>query len=257
MKTNQQVENGDTTDDIMSLKRMLSKEEWVNEAKQIPIEDLETHEQALLIKCINQQEVTDEEINELEALLARYRDTLIEVQPEQTVQAVKDNIQHIHDCDTFLEKLEQVRQEEITTIPFNMPTKEGTLSVMLDVYPLTDSTILFDPNSHFAPFMNQTEETLLDNDVNPYTLEDKQVREQVRKQAQDVLEDELNLDMMIELLSQQTCIHGQQRNPEKMEQIYTAMPKVYVAALITRVQPIILEPVYNIDMDGVFQEISH
>lgn len=254
--TNQNIETGDTVDDMMSLKRMLSQEEWANEARQIPIEELPVDEQAILIKCINHNDLTDDELNKLEEILGRYRETLAEVQPEETVQAVKDNIQHIHDCDTFLEKLEQVRREEIQTIPFNLPTSEGTISVELDVYPITDSTILFDPNSHFAPFMEQNEEALLEQDVNPYTLEDKQVREQVRQQAQEVLNDEISFDMMIELLSHQTCLHGEERNPEKMEQIYRAMPSVYVAALTTRIQPLILEPVYSVDMDEVFQEIS-
>lgn len=255
--TKQIVEKGDTVDDMTSLKRMLAEEEWAVEARQIPLEDLPTGEQAVLIKCINHHDLTDEELDQLEEILGRYRDTLSEVQPEETVQAIKDNIQHIHDCDTFLEKLEQVRTEQITTIPFNIPTSNGTISVELDVYPITDSTILFDPNSHFAAITEQTEETLLDQDINPYTLEDKQVREKVRQEAQDVLDDEISYDMMIELLSYQTCIHGEERNPDKMQKIYKAMPAVYVAALTTRVQPLILEPVYNVDMDGMFQEISH
>ena len=255
--TDEMIQKGDALDDTMSLKRILSTKEWINEARQIPLENLPTHEQALLIRCINKEPLNDEELNQLEAILGRYRETLSNEQPEETIQTIKDNIQHIHDCDTFLEKLEQARTETITTIPFNIPTKHGTLSTQLDIYPITDSTILFDPNSHFAPFMDQTEETITEAlDEGKLGIEDLQVREKIHRETREVMNDEISYDMMIELLANQTSIHGEPRNPEKMEKIYRTMESVYVAALMTRIQPLILEPVYNVDMDNVFQEIS-
>ena len=252
------IEKGDTTEDTMSLKRVLSQKEWIEEARQIPLEQLPLAEQALLIRCINKDTLSDEDLNKIEEILGRYREALVDAQPEETIQAVRDNIQHIHDCDTLLEKIEQVRNEAITTVPFNIPTKEGQISMELDVYPITDSTILFDPNSHFAPFMRQQEEDIIDAVADgDLTVEDLQVRSKVAEQTRDIMNDEISYDMMIELLANQTCLHGEERDPEKMEKIYRAMPSVYVAALTTRVQPLILDAAYNLDMDAVFQAVGH
>jgi len=251
-------EEGDTLKDMTSLKRMLAQEEWVDEARQLPLEDLDAQEQIVVIKCINQDELTDDELDQLEAILGRYRESIREQKPEQTVQAVRDNIQHIKDCDTLLSELEKVRQEEITTIPMKIPKKDGAIKVLIDVYPITDSSILFDPNSHFAPFMDQTEEIINNQLPENTSIEDKQVQEEIRKQSREIIENETdNIELIIELLSQQTSLHEQPRNPEKMEQIYRAMPLVYLAALINKIQPLIIEPVYNVDMDQVFQETSN
>ena len=251
-------EEGDTLKDMTSLKRMLAQEEWVDEARQLPLEDLDAQEQIVAIKCINQDELTDDELDQLEAILGRYRESIREQKPEQTVQAVRDNIQHIKDCDTLLSELEKVRQEEITTIPMKIPKKDGAIKVLIDVYPITDSSILFDPNSHFAPFMDQTEEIINNQLPENTSIEDKQVQEEIRKQSREIIENETdNIELIIELLSQQTSLHEQPRNPEKMEQIYRAMPLVYLAALINKIQPLIIEPVYNVDMDQVFQETSN
>ena len=247
---------GDTTNDLMSLKRILATSEWVEEAQQLPLEVLENEEREIVIKCINKDELLDCEINRLEEILGRYREAIVEQKPAETVQAVTENIQHIQDCDTLLEKLDEVRSESITTIPFNIPTKTGLVALELDIYPLTDSSLLLDPNSHFVALVNQT----VDNTPSVFeTEEQQQVHEHIQQQSRNVISQtslDEDIETVIELLSNQTSLKGQPRDKQKMEKIYRKLPLFYLAALSQKVQELIVEQVYNDDLDKVFQKIN-
>ena len=68
------------SDTVINLEKQLLKTVWVKEAELIktyvPEEDLTKRQQKLIEKCINKEEFTDKELQDLKILLQKYRNII-------------------------------------------------------------------------------------------------------------------------------------------------------------------------------------
>lgn len=237
------------------IQKELLKKEWIIEARQIPKEALNLGDATIIDKTIKQETLTQDELTRLKELLDQYRPALTKLQPEDTMENLKDNIEIVEDEKEFLRLVSEY--DTIQTLHFNYPVRDKTLHVIFDVYPITDSSAITNVTENLSFFRDLSDKEM---DVYNKTQEGKQltreeliIQSELNKKIQKATQ-ENQKEIMIEFLAMQLKFHGKDTSYEEMKQALGHITLGYLALLFQRVQE--MSNLGNVQVDKVFQEFS-
>ena len=245
---------GDHLDEVDDIKQTLLVTEWPEEAEQIPLDVLTLEEQVILLKCRNKAPLNDDELEQLEQILAKYRPAIRKIKPEEVIETVTENQGLVNDINEFLNISEHFTDVQELKFPFTINNQSFTLH--LDVHPLLDSTAILDLGklSMFSDFT--TDEFILLSKKNrgePLTREEEAITRHMNEKLNKLSEDKVK-DMLLEFLSMQLTFHGQENTYDEMKTALSRLPLAYITALFYQVQN--MTGVTDVKVDEVFQERS-
>ena len=243
--------------EIEEMKQHLLHTTWIEEAKQIPLGAVNEEEQTLLIKCIQEEHFTPEELHDLEQLLGRYRQALQKYEPEETLEAVDKNIELVNTEKSVLEMMRNARQDQ--TITMNYPLSAGEIMQLdLLVYTEIDAEAIDNLQQNLELFADLTTEEM--QTYSDYAHDKAQTREEkiiAERIEQKIMEKgQTNIsgmrDVAIKFLAKQTrLLHDENSTEEGMKEIYSEMKFGYLLALFEKVQGMV--GITQIETDNLFR----
>ena len=241
-------------DPITQLEKELMETEWKDEARQIPLDQINRDERIILTRFINDEQLTQTEIDYLAEVLQRYRPALRKHDPTGTIETVQDNIRVVQSEKQFLEMMDNYQREQ--TITFYYPL--GDIEVRLDlmVSPITDSQAILDIGNNLSMFKDLTEQEL--NIYNktqqnePLTREEQIIADAVQRKVEQATKENQG-EIMSEFLAMQTKLN-EDSTYESMKELYNRMQIGYRALLFQRVQQ--MSGLGDIDVDRAFRDAN-
>ncbi len=182
--------------------------QYLEEAKQIPLEVLENDdEKGLITKCRMEAKLSDEELRDLKQLLAKYRGALNKVNPAEIEENVTKTRRIIRSEKELLKLIDNQENYKLNMI-YTLPDGE---EVVLDlrVSPLTDSQAITEMQAHLDLFKELTtnERIVWSKAMNGQQIvspEEKKLAEHVIKKYEETEYDmEAKADKMREFLARQ------------------------------------------------------
>lgn len=130
------------------MERHLLKTRFPLECESIPLEVLSPEEQAVVTKCINHENISDEEFTLLKATLAKYRPAIEKYQPTETINAFEKTQESITTEEEWLNLLDNVDN----ILKVNVPLKGEWYTMEFEILPLDDSRIVQTLQTHVELF---------------------------------------------------------------------------------------------------------
>ena len=144
-----------TKQQLKSLEKDLYKTTFRKEAEQIPIERLPPDEQLVLLKCINEEEPTEEEFTKLKEILVRYREYIQKYQPAKTLENTEQVIQIIKTEQELLDILDDPRRHRLLV---HLPLDGNIYEMDFEIKHLEDSRAIQSLQVHLDLFSDYTQE---------------------------------------------------------------------------------------------------
>lgn len=237
---------------IEEIEENLYNTRWREEAKQLPLEFLQEHEQYLMKKYINNEPETPEEKQEIKKLLRRFRPAIQEIQPEKLLENVEQNVQYINDENTFLSLVDE--SEEVQVIPFTFYIGQKKYQMKFDLYSLTDSQAITDITENLSMFQDMDEDELITyskiQNGEKLSREEMLIRVDLEQKIQKATIQNTR-ETLIEFLSLQLKFHGQNSSIESMRKVFRKIPNAYLSLLFDEVQK--RNHLGDIEVEDVFQ----
>lgn len=175
------------------MEKQLLKTTFPLECESLPLEKLNEEEQNVVNKCMNHEDLNDEEFKLLKATLQRYRPALQKYKPDETLGNVEKSIKLIKTEQEFLDLMDDEYEKYLTVL---LPTRKGKLQFEFEVLPLTDSRVVEALELQVSLFKDYSiEETSI------YATATTKNDEDLTKEEREVLE-KMNKDLT-EKISQQ------------------------------------------------------
>lgn len=244
--------NENEQDPITQLEKELMETEWKDEARQIPLDKINRDERIILTRFINDEQLTQTEIDYLAEVLQRYRPALRKHDPQGTLQTVQDNIRVVQSEKQFLEMMDNYQQEQ--KITFYYPLGDIEVKLELMVSPITDSQAILDIGNNLSMFKDLSEKEL--NVYNktqqnePLTREEQIISDAVQRKVEQATQENQG-EIMSEFLAMQTKLN-KDSTYESMKELYNRMQIGYRALLFQRVQQ--MSGLGDIDVDRAFRD---
>ena len=237
------------------IQKELLKKEWIIEARQIPKEALNLGDATIIDKTIKKEQLTPDELTRLKELLDQYRPALTKLQPEDTLENLKDNIEIVEDEKEFLRLVSEY--DTVQTIPFNYKLQGKTIHMTFDVLPITDSISVGQFAENLAFFKDFTEEEtrVYDKIQEGQTLsrEEMIIQNSLNKKIEKATQ-ENQKEIIVEFLAMQLRFHNKNTSYEEMKEVFNHMHYGYLALLFNKVQEI--SNLGDVQVENVFQEVN-
>lgn len=225
------------------VRREYLRNEWVEDAKQIPFYDLrDENEEKVIRKCIEGEEFTETEIDLLEEVLGRYRDALEKYEPTETLENIERNEQLVRDEKQILSLMKQSHDEQKLVMKYPLSATE-TIDITLLVKNEINAEALNTLQENIGLFADLTHDELetfqkyAHNE--PQSHEEiviaQQIEQKIREKGQNNILKMRNV--AITFLAKQTRIYDDPSSTEQgMKDIYEEMKLGYLLALFEKVQ---------------------
>ena len=232
------IEEGNTLDDTKSIEEELLTTDWLEEARQIPLDMVTPLEKHYLTKYLDEEVVLDDDEKEiLTSILEKYRPALQKVQPGEVLENLEGNTRIVEDEKAFLQYCDEF--ERVQVIPFTFYQGGNCYRMKFDLYPLTDSEAITSIGDNLAMFKDFTDEELqtynkIQNGDN-LTREEIIIRAGLEQKIQQATQKNQR-QTIVEFLTLQLKFHNKDSSPEAMRKVFTHMPFAYLALLFQEVQ---------------------
>lgn len=228
---------GNTLEDISSVRDELLQTDWLEEARQIPLDMVTPLEKHYLTKIINNEILEEEEKEILSSILEKYRPALQKVQPGEVMENLEGNTRIVEDEKAFLQYCDEF--ERVQVIPFTFYQGGNCYRMKFDLYPLTDSEAITSIGDNLAMFKDFTDEELqtynkIQNGDN-LTREEIIIRAGLEQKIQQATQKNQR-QTIVEFLTLQLKFHNKDSSPEAMRKVFQHMPFAYLALLFQEVQ---------------------
>ena len=195
-------------EDQKLMDEFLLSTQYLEEAKQIPLEILENDdEKGLITKCRMEAELSDDELEDLKQLLSKYRGALNKVNPAEIEENVTKTRRIIRSEKELLKLIDNQENYKLQMI-YILPDGEEVI-LDLRVSPLTDSQAINEMQAHLDLFkeLNTDERIVWSKAMSGQqivTPEEKKLAEHVIKKYEETEYDmEAKADKMREFLARQ------------------------------------------------------
>ena len=250
-------EGNDEDGGLSGARELMSRTRWKHEAMQIPLDDtnLTDQERAVIIKCINDETLNQEDMDQLQMVLSRYRPAIQKYQPARAVENFQENVQYVEDEKAFLKLLDQEAQNQKITMYYPL-NSGGEARLDLVVKPITDAQAVLNVSENLDIFADHTPDEV--KAYTDYTQGKAQTPEEyaiARKIEQEIqTQNNLNntMESIIEFLALQTSFQGHDSSYEDMRKVYTRMHVGYLLLLFARVKE--LTHMDDVDVDRIFRQ---
>lgn len=195
-------------EDQKLMDEFLLSTQYLEEAKQIPLEILENDdEKGLITKCRMEKDLSDDELDDLKQLLSKYRGALNKVNPAEIEENVTKTRRIIRSEKELLKLIDNQENYKLNMI-YILPDGEEVI-LDLRVSPLTDSQAINEMQAHLDLFkeLNTNERIVWSKAMSGQqivTPEEKKLAEHVIKKYEETEYDmEAKADKMREFLARQ------------------------------------------------------
>lgn len=144
-----------TKKQLQSLEKDLYKTTFKKEAEQIPLERLPSDEQLVILKCINEEEPTDEEFSKLKEILVRYREHIQHYKPAETIENAEQVVQIIKTEQELLDILDAPERRKLLV---HLPIDGQIYEMDFEILQLEDSKAIRSLQVHLDLFKDYTQE---------------------------------------------------------------------------------------------------
>lgn len=144
-----------TKKQLQSLEKDLYKTTFKKEAEQIPLERLPSDEQLVILKCINEEEPTDEEFTKLKEILVRYREHIQHYKPAETIKNAEQVVQIIKTEQELLDILDAPERRKLLV---HLPIDGQIYEMDFEILQLEDSKAIRSLQVHLDLFKDYTQE---------------------------------------------------------------------------------------------------
>jgi hypothetical protein len=246
-----------TEEERREVRNILLHGEWIDEAKQIPLDSVEQEEQLLLLKCINEEEMTEQEIDKLEDTLGRFREALRKFEPAETLKNVEENIQLVKSEKEILRLMDESTQTQTLTMHYPLGNNKF-VDIPLLVKNEIDAESLDNLQENLGLLADLSQEEL--ETFRDYQNDKVQTREEqiIAKQVEEKIAETSYKNMAdvrttaIKFLAKQTRIAEDPESTEQgMIQLYEKMTLGPLLALFREVQE--RTGITNVDTDNLFR----
>lgn len=246
------ITEGDTLEDTTDIVETLLTTEWVEEARQVPREDLQPLELAIIDKCINGEEFTQLEKDLLQQILARYRQAIREQKPDETIQQLEENMQLVNDEKELIRLYEEFQEEQSLLV--NLTIGQRKVLVKLFITPINNSKAVLDINQNLGIYSDLTEkEARVYEEYNQgqaMTREDEILALNVKKRVDKIMEREQDR-IVIEFLAMQTKLNNNSTY-ESMKEFWEHVPVLERTLIFSRVQE--MTNLNDVNIERLFPE---
>ena len=178
-----------TADEKELMDEFLLESQYFTECKQLPLDILEEDELVVVEKCLNQEELTPDELTFLKKVLYRYREAMKKLDVAHTEENVEKVRRHIKSEKELLALIDEL--EENYTLQMIYKLKNGE-EVILDliVKPLTDCQAISEMQAHANLFkeLNTNERVVWSKVMQGqtiYTEEEKKLAEHIAEKYEE------------------------------------------------------------------------
>lgn len=178
-----------TTEDREFIDEHLLKTQYLTECKQLPLDILEDDEVVVVEKCLNQEELTDEELSYLKEVLYKYREAMNKLDVANTEENVKTIRKHIKSEKELLALLDEMEENYSLQMVYRLKNGEEVILDLI-VKPLTDSQAISEMQAHANLFKElNTNERVVWSKVmqgqTVYTEEEKKLAEHIAEKYEE------------------------------------------------------------------------
>lgn len=164
----------------------LLKTRFPEECKRLPLDYLRPNDKELAEKCINKEELTEDEISDLKKLLADYRGYFKEYDVIKVEENLKDNLKIIKTSDDLLRLLNDPNRYRIDMI-YNIAGQRCLLQLKLKQIPDSDYISLLDAQTRIFKKLNNSEKKVYGKLSRGEQLSEEEAN--MQKQIQDKIDE--------------------------------------------------------------------
>ena len=121
------------------MERHLLKTQFPMECEDIPFDDLNHEEQKVVSKCINHDDLTDDEFSLLKKTLVRYREAIHKHKPAETKEAMENTLEVIGTEQELLDILDDETYKKLTV---DLPLNGKRYRLDFEILPVDDSRVV-------------------------------------------------------------------------------------------------------------------
>ena len=236
-------------------RQFLAQKTWRTEALQIPLDSLtDPQEQDVIVKCINQEQLQNEEMDLLEEVLGRYRPAIQKHKPLDTIENYEENVEVVQSEKDFLRLLDESQKEQTLTMYY--PLHAGReAEITLEVHPITDAQAVMEVQENLKLFEDFTQEEVQTftafNEGEELTEEEIAVAQHVQNEIAKKNSSHVQ-QAAIEFLSLQTGFQGRDSSYETMKEVYSRMEVGPLFLLFKKVQD--MTELDDVNADRMFRD---
>ena len=218
------------------LERHLLKTQFPLECEDIPLETLSHEEQIVVIKCMDQTDLTDDEFTLLKKTLQRYRKAINEYKPSETVDAFEKTQQIIQTEEAFLNI---VNNKSNRMLKVNVPYNGEWYSMEFEILPLDDSRVVSTLQTHIDLFKDYSKYELETwnraQQGQMITPEEKQIVERMNREIEEKNSED-RITSMNNFLAAQLRLPNSTTDVEIRKEFWEKFPFVTKAAIMQKVE---------------------
>lgn len=174
------------TEDTKLLDAHNIKVRFPEECKRLPLDYLRPSDRELAEKCINKEELTEEEVSDLKKLLADYRGFFKEYDVIKVEENLEDNLKIIKTSNELLRLLNDPNRYRIDMI-YNIAGERCLLQLKLKQIPDSDYISLLDAQTRIFKKLNNSEKKVYGKLSRGEVLSEEEAN--MQKQIQDKIDE--------------------------------------------------------------------
>ena len=165
----------------------LLKTRFPEECKRLPLDYLRPSDKELAEKCINKEELTEDEISDLKKLLADYRGYFKEYDVIKVEENIEDNLKIIKTSDDLLRLLNDPNRYRIDMI-YNIAGQRCLLQLKLKQIPDSDYISLLDAQTRIFKKLNNSEKKVYGklSRGEPLSKEEANMQKQIQDKIDEI-----------------------------------------------------------------------
>ena len=121
------------------MEKHLLKTQFPKECEELPFDKLDAEEQEVVTKCINHEELSDDEFSLLKMTLQKYREHIRKHKPLETIEAMEKTVEIIN---TEQELLDILDSETNRFLKVHLTYNNHTYELQFEILPIDDSRVV-------------------------------------------------------------------------------------------------------------------
>lgn len=225
-KQNKKHSTKQRTAEAKRIEREMLKTQFPLECEALPKENLTPEEQLVVDKCINHEQLSDDEFRLLKKTLQQYRKALHDQRPEETVSNAEKTI---HVLESEAELLNILDDPKRKYLKVHLPVDGKIYELDFEILPITDSRAVNSVELQTDIFKNyDAEEIRIFSEA--YTNPDKHMtpqEEQIAREIEEKIVEKSNdyqSEQMINLLAYQLRLPKSSDNLEERKNFWRKFP---------------------------------
>lgn len=219
------AENKRRTAEAERIEREMLKTQFPLECEALPKENLTPEEQSVVYKCINHEELTDEEFKLLKKTLQAYRKAMHDAKPDETIKNAEKVINVIKSEKELLDILDNPDRSHLKV---HLPIDDKIYEMDFEILPLTDSRAVASVKLQTDIFKNYSAEELkaFSKAQNPNAIMSKQERQIAMEMEKTIVEkaNDYQSEEIITLLANQLKLPNGSDDIEERKYFWKRFP---------------------------------